>query len=363
MRAPALLVAIVAILGGCGEQKSAPVAAATPTASATAPTPDQPATTPTPAPAAAAAPAAATDDQVARFASMAADAPGTAPSGKGPQQPKDREGAGDHPAIPRFAGAWIVKYDQKNFDRTSFAMANQDVTVEGRVTNILYQLPRENSVLEVWRNYKDFLDQNAFTTVFSCELEACTKRFEASTREACWPGCGSMDAMYYAVAYRQRDGLRASIFVRQGGEGAVQMRIVEPKAMTKGLQLVDAAGIGRDVTASGKAVLYAVQFDTDKATLRPESGPQLAAIAEWLKGNRARALIVGHTDGNGALGYNLTLSQRRAEAVVNALARDYGIPSANLSAFGAGMAAPVATNRTPEGQARNRRVEIVEMTR
>lgn len=358
MRALAWLVASLLMLGGCGETSQPAPSPTTRPAAATAPAP-------TPTPAAAPAPVAPTapDDAVARFTTMSADAPGTAPSGKGPQQPKDRDGAGDHPAIPRFAGAWIVKYDQKNFDQAKFYMADKTVTVEGRVTDILYQLPRENSVLEVWRNYQDFIKQNGFTPVYACEPESCAKRAELLPGDACWPGCGSADPHYYVAAYRQRDGLRASVFVRKGVEGAVQLRIVEPKAMAQGLQLVDAAGIGRDVAASGKAVLYAIQFDTDKASLRPESAPQLAAIAEWLKTGKTKALVVGHTDGNGGFAYNVDLSKRRAEAVVAALTRDHGVPAAMLTAFGNGMAAPVATNRTPEGQARNRRVEVVEMMR
>lgn len=61
-----------------------------------------------------------------------------------------------------------------------------------------------------------------------------------------------------------------------------------------------------------------------------------------------------HTD------YNLSLSQKRAQAVADALVRDYGIDAARLTPAGAGMVSPVASNRTEEGRAKNRRVEIVE---
>ncbi|MCB1508545.1 MAG: OmpA family protein, partial [Hyphomicrobiaceae bacterium] len=71
-------------------------------------------------------------------------------------------------------------------------------------------------------------------------------------------------------------------------------------------------------------------------------------------------LIVGHTDGRGAFDYNLSLSQRRAQSVVDAVVRGFGIPASRMTPAGAGMVAPVASNRTEEGRARNRRVEIVE---
>jgi outer membrane protein OmpA-like peptidoglycan-associated protein len=73
-----------------------------------------------------------------------------------------------------------------------------------------------------------------------------------------------------------------------------------------------------------------------------------------------QVIIVGHTDGKGAFDYNLSLSQRRAQAVVSALNSGHGIKSSRLTAAGAGMIAPVASNRTDEGRAKNRRVEIVE---
>jgi flagellar motor protein MotB len=55
------------------------------------------------------------------------------------------------------------------------------------------------------------------------------------------------------------------------------------------------------------------------------------------------------------------LSQARAQSVVTALTSKYSIPASRLIAFGAGPYAPVATNRTDEGRAKNRRVELVEI--
>ncbi len=61
------------------------------------------------------------------------------------------------------------------------------------------------------------------------------------------------------------------------------------------------------------------------------------------------------------LATNVKLSQARAQSVVNALVSQYGIAAARLTPYGAGPYAPVATNRTEEGRAKNRRVELVEI--
>ncbi len=123
-----------------------------------------------------------------------------------------------------------------------------------------------------------------------------------------------------------------------------------------------ASDMQRGIGAEGRVAVYGILFDFDKDTLRPDSKPQLEEIASLLNGVPAlRVLIVGHTDGSGAMEYNQTLSERRARAVVEALVRDHGVDRGRLRAAGVGMAAPVATNRTDEGRAKNRRVELVEI--
>lgn len=82
-------------------------------------------------------------------------------------------------------------------------------------------------------------------------------------------------------------------------------------------------------------------------------------MVEYLQGAPETGVyVVGHTDGVGGLDDNMELSRRRAEAVVEALV-GHGIEAARLTALGVGPAAPVASNATEEGRARNRRVELV----
>jgi outer membrane protein OmpA-like peptidoglycan-associated protein len=69
---------------------------------------------------------------------------------------------------------------------------------------------------------------------------------------------------------------------------------------------------------------------------------------------------VGHTDNVGGVDYNMKLSQARADAVVKALTTKYKVNPQSLKAYGVGQLAPVAPNKTEDGRAKNRRVELVE---
>ena len=102
-----------------------------------------------------------------------------------------------------------------------------------------------------------------------------------------------------------------------------------------------------------------VHFDFDKAVIRPVDRPVLDEAAETLKANpNVKVYVNGYCDAIGKRAYNLKLSQRRAEAVAGYL-EDKGIPASQLIPQGFGKTHFVATNRTAEGRAENRRVELV----
>lgn len=101
-----------------------------------------------------------------------------------------------------------------------------------------------------------------------------------------------------------------------------------------------------------------VLFDFDQSTLRSDAGPALARAVVLLKRSDKPVIVEGHTDDVGTHDYNMQLSQARAETVARAL-EERGIASARVSTKGFAYDRPVASNDTPEGQARNRRTEIV----
>jgi outer membrane protein OmpA-like peptidoglycan-associated protein len=103
-----------------------------------------------------------------------------------------------------------------------------------------------------------------------------------------------------------------------------------------------------------------VLFDLEAAELRPDAAPALQAIAAaiQLAGPATQVTVEGHTDDLGEIGYNLDLSQRRAQAVTDWLVANGGIGADRITTIGLGEDVPVATNETPEGRALNRRVVI-----
>jgi outer membrane protein OmpA-like peptidoglycan-associated protein len=90
-------------------------------------------------------------------------------------------------------------------------------------------------------------------------------------------------------------------------------------------------------------------------------GVAAGALAKLMKARPdLRLPVVGHTDNQGRLDYNMDLSRRRAAALDEALAQSHGIDTARLTPVGVGFLAPVASNHDDRGRAANRRVELVE---
>ena len=142
---------------------------------------------------------------------------------------------------------------------------------------------------------------------------------------------------------------------------AAYFEIIEAKAMTDSMVTVAAADMSRDLHASGKTILYAILFDFDKADIKPGSRPQLEEMAKLLKKDpRLSVFIVGHTDDRGTVAYNLDLSQRRAEAVVRALATEHNVDARQIMPKGLANFAPITSNEDESGRAKNRRVELVK---
>lgn len=106
--------------------------------------------------------------------------------------------------------------------------------------------------------------------------------------------------------------------------------------------------------------IYGIYFDVNRDRIRTESDPVLRELADALQRNPEwQVMIQGHTDSVGTADTNLDLSRRRSEAVRDALVERYGIAATRLTARGYGATVPKDTNATPEGRARNRRVEVV----
>ena len=177
--------------------------------------------------------------------------------------------------------------------------------------------------------------------------------------------CGGCSARHISAKLSRPEGdVYVSLHVEQDNDTTpawAEIVIVEMKPMDSGLVMVNADSLASDISRTGHASVYGISFDTGKADVKPESVGTLEEIAKLLqKSAQLKLYVVGHTDNVGNLASNQDLSQRRADAVAQLLSAKYGVLAARLRAIGDGPSAPVASNDSEEGRAKNRRVELVK---
>ena len=107
-------------------------------------------------------------------------------------------------------------------------------------------------------------------------------------------------------------------------------------------------------------ITLVIDFDSGKADIKPQYRDEIARVADYLKENpTTTGLIEGHTDNVGDPEYNMKLSQRRAENVVNYLVENFGIDRSRLSAKGYGDTRRISYDNTAAGRAKNRRIDAI----
>lgn len=162
-----------------------------------------------------------------------------------------------------------------------------------------------------------------------------------------------------------RSASAAFVQLVQVGAADIAPVPVEPMASTKaepGVALpAELTGeIGPAMETVGRFVLADLVFATGSADLGPGDFTSLTELSDYLKTNPTRRVaLVGHTDAEGSLAGNISLSKRRAASVMDRLIKDFGVPAGQLEAEGIGYLAPIASNQTDEGRNRNRRVEAI----
>lgn len=305
-------------------------------------------------------------------------------------QAADVEGAADHPLVGRFEGAEIVSYSHSDFDEyrlivepltTSGSLTEENAghtqRLEGELTRITYKAPEGASSLAVFRAYQDALAANGFEVLFECSGEdACGHgngyNFNRRSPGRTAPGSLSVtqrfinteagQTRFQALKKPDPEGdVYVSLQVVEERAVYAQVDVVKVEAQESKVVVIEAGEMAEKIGESGKVALYGLYFDTDEATIKPDSKPTLDEIGALLENNPdLKLLVVGHSDNQGDFDYNVDLSKRRAAAVAQALAGDYGVDAARLKPWGVGYAAPVATNNSEAGRASNRRVELVE---
>ncbi|MBU2953147.1 OmpA family protein [Marinobacter sp. F3R08] len=120
---------------------------------------------------------------------------------------------------------------------------------------------------------------------------------------------------------------------------------------------VDATGC-EGVTETIQTFTIEVQFPTDSSVIGNAYDDEIRRVADFMQENPETIVeIAGHSDSRGNADYNLSLSQRRAEAVAGRLTESLGIEASRVQATGYGEEQPIASNQTADGRAANRRVE------
>ena len=208
------------------------------------------------------------------------------------------------------------------------------------------------------------------------EAQGLTVQLECADR-----ACGGFDFRYAVPVEPPPEmmvdlGAFRYLSARDGGRGVAILgsrtpsalllqidRIAEaapPPAQADAAPVAERGDVAGPLSTVGHAVLAGVDFGSGAVALPEGEIASLAELADWLARTPDVAVaIVGHTDADGSLEGNIAISRRRAQAVVDRLVADHGVPAGQLTAAGMGYLAPVASNLTPDGRAANRRVEAV----
>lgn len=257
----------------------------------------------------------------------------------------DVAGSKDYPGITRMPGYFIYDYSELPFDSYTFTVkqgsGTKEEKAEGHKYTYRYNLKdgaTMPSAVQILRNY-----ENAARTAGGQVL------YESEDTTTICLSKGGKETWVEVSASNIPSGM------------FISMNIIEKEGMKQEVTM-DAAAMAQGMSDMGEVAIYGIYFDTGKSDLKLESEPALEEIAKLLKARPLlKVFIVGHTDMVGDPAANVKLSQTRSQAVVTALVTKDGIAAARLTPFGAGPYSPVASNKTEEGRAKNRRVELVEI--
>jgi outer membrane protein OmpA-like peptidoglycan-associated protein len=244
----------------------------------------------------------------------------------------------DYRLIGHMPGYTADTPTKRNFDKADFTVQKgddtNDVSVEGALYDVNYMVDGDTpeSDLAIQQNYRDALAKLGAQILYTDD-STTTARLERDGR-----------TIWLKIASQQTE---------------VEVTAIDEKPFAASIQPPTADAMKAALDKDGHVALY-VNFDFNKATLRPDAKPVIDQVAALLKNDAALKLEVdGYTDNVGADDYNVKLSRARAAAVVAALKTE-GADVSRLSSNGFGPANPIADQSTAEGRAKNRRVELVK---
>ncbi len=290
------------------------------------------------------------------------------------QRTTDIEGSKDYPLVSRFKGSVIEWYQHKSFDRY-FILELKDnkianYEIDGEITRIQYSAGKERPVFEISKSYENALKNNGFEILVNLDEKNCGVNLQEYLYNKEFNGLNALPGEAHKPDYDQNFSYLAAkkkiddkevyivVFVTKWSYPLITFDAIEVQDMEANLVTIQKLEEG--ISENGHIAVYNIYFDSGKSEIKAESADALSKIAEYLKSQKNnKYLIVGHTDNTGDFEANIKLSTDRANAVIQELTSKYGVDADQLKPYGDGSTAPVASNSTDEGKAKNRRVEIV----
>lgn len=250
-----------------------------------------------------------------------------------------------------------------DFDRYEFFDGTKLITVEGQLTTINAH-GTGSSAFQVMKTYESLIKNLGGVKVFEGKLWDMVDlklKYRDTRHRPEWKTGAELGV--YAVRLPDKE-IWVETFIENHPYEKIKddyyLTVVEKKNLDVKASLLSAEEMEKALAAEGHVALY-INFDFDKADIKPDSQPIIDEIVKLLKENPDLNLTIeGHTDNVGKPDYNKQLSDKRAQAVMSAItAKD--IEASRLKSVGYGQEKPIADNTTDEGRAKNRRVELVKM--
>ncbi len=273
----------------------------------------------------------------------------------------------DHPLFSRLAdyeihNCAIVDFDVWEFpkpERKEWSAPEDFLHLEGKIHAVSYRLKSGATPLsgvQVVRNFQNAVQKDGgkvlgdYSSAIFANLPKSAGKYLSES-----PGGISFEACTAMLLNKGGSDFRIFVCASEAYQDYMVVT-VEQQAMK---QEVSVKELEKKMDKDGFLTFY-INFDTNKALIKPESAAAVEQIAALLKGAPAlQVSIEGHTDNIGTPEKNKTLSEARARAVMDAVAGK-GVAANRMNAVGRGQEAPIADNRQEEGRALNRRVEVVK---
>ena len=235
------------------------------------------------------------------------------------------------------------------------------ITTEGKLAVLYFSEDFNQKIFD--RSFYDYLDKIGARQLYKGDFPEDEKQREQLAKNI-WNGTittyglqRESDAPFAVYAFK--NNAKKYILNIQSNSAQGTVFIMELKDFEQTIKKYSAEQMKNDIDKTGKAILN-INFDTDKATLKPDGQKIVDEIYALLSTNSTLKLsIEGHTDNTGSAQRNKQLSTERANTVMYALAGK-GIDIKRLKATGFGSEKPIKANDTEENKAQNRRVELVK---